>query len=204
MMWLRLAVVVAALAGCTKTDSGTGPMGTGAGTGGGNAGAPAAAGSGGGGAADPLRCETLDASMTPAALHAAAAEVLATPMGGTCNFGSCHIPPNGKAALILAGATDLSMLLRGVASCQAPSVPLVAAGGGDAALQNSWIWLKLVAADDEGEIVANPAWGPGGICGTTADKPFGGIMPMNSPNRLDETRLGKIRRWICGGAPGPQ
>jgi hypothetical protein len=207
MKWLWLSLVVAALVGCVKTEAPTSvtPIEPIPGAGGAG-GAPAGGGGGAaGGGGDPaLKCETIPPTTTPAMLHADASSVLTIPMG-SCNFSSCHNPPNPKAMLLLQGVTDLNAQLVGKASCEAPTVPVVAAGGGDTALQNSWLWLKLTAPTDpnDGSIMANPAWGAGGLCGNTATKPFGGIMPYNATTRLSEYRLGKIRRWICGGAPGP-
>jgi hypothetical protein len=209
MKWLWFSLVVAALGGCAKTDNMTqvtplDPIPGAGGTGGAPIGGGGAGGAAGG---DPLKCEPPSATVTPAMLHADAAAILTTPMGGTCNFSSCHIPPNGKAKLTLAGVANLATLV-GVPSCQVPTIPLVAAGGGDAALQNSWLWLKLTAPTVANDValVANPTWGAGAVadCEATPAMPFGVIMPKTATKPLDENKLGPIRRWICGGAPGPQ
>jgi hypothetical protein len=87
-------------------------------------------------------------------------------------------------------------------------VPLVAAGGGEAALGNSWLWLKLVApVDASGTLMPNASWGTAQTnCNQLAPamQPFGTRMPMsNTDLLLGETRLAAIRDWICAGAPGP-
>ena len=76
-------------------------------------------------------------------MHAAALAVLNA--DSPCGFSSCHMPPTGKASLVLKGATDLHATLVGKASCEAPTIPIVDGSGCDAALQNSWLWQKLTA-----------------------------------------------------------
>jgi hypothetical protein len=63
-----------------------------------------------------------------------------------------------------------------------PVVPLVASGGGDTALQNSWLWLKLVApADASGVLTENAAWGtPGVSCNQMGGQPYGVRMPWGT------------------------
>jgi hypothetical protein len=210
MKWLWFSLVVAALVGCVKPDSEmslapTNPIPSAGGSGG----APTGGGGAGGAAAvDPLKCESMPPVTTPAMLHADAAAVLTVPMG-TCNFSSCHNPPNGKSKLRLQDVADLNAALVGVMSCQAPTIPLVAAGGGDPALQNSWLWLKMTSPTVANDValVPDPAWGPGGATGCDNPMPsqlFGVIMPKGATKPVAENKLGPIRRWICGGAPGPQ
>jgi hypothetical protein len=212
MKWLWFSLVVAAFAGCVKPENNTQltPINPVPAAGGSGGGAPIGGGGGAGGAAttDPFKCESIPPTTTPAMLHAEAAAVLAVPMGGTCNFMSCHVGPNGKAKLTLAGVADLNAALVGHASCQA-TIPLVAPGGGDAALQNSYLWQKLTAAVDPSDWALKPqtAWGPGGVTGCDIMMPaqlFGVLMPRGETKPLGESKLGPIRRWICGGAPGPQ
>jgi hypothetical protein len=126
----------------------------------------------------------------------------------TCNFSSCHVMPTGKAKLVLQNVADFNAALVGKASCEAPTFSLVAAGGGDAALQNSWLWLKLISptVPNDVALAPNPAWGAGAItdCEATPMMPFGVLMPKTATKPLDESKLAPVRRWICGGAPGPQ
>lgn len=138
-----------------------------------------------------------------ATLHAAASEVLTATT--TCGFSSCHIGA-GKAGLTLVGSTNLNMLMVDKPSCQAPNVPLVKSGGGQAALDDSYLWIKLVgAADSSGFILGDVAvWGMGGACGQTAAAPYGVRMPQAaSAMTTSEERLAKVRNWICAGAPAP-
>jgi hypothetical protein len=149
----------------------------------------------------------------PAALHAAAAAILTTASPCTpdqacpCGSTSCH-GGRGKANLVLVGAVDLNMTLVGKTSCQAPNVPLVAAGGGEAALNNR---LAVAQARGAGRPVGHARieceWGAAQLtCNQLAPamQPFGTRMPMsNSDMLLSEARLAPIRNWICAGAPGP-
>lgn len=178
-------------AGMTGTAGMAGAAGT-AGTG--------AAGMGG---AEFAGCEAADASVSGSAAHAAAVELLAA--DSPCGFSACHAGASGKAMLALAMTTDLRTLLVGHPSCQAPDVPLVADGGGQAALDNSWLWLKLTApADASGVIASNPAWGTAMNCGQLGNQPFGIRMPWsNTDMPLEASRLAAVRNWICAGAPGP-
>jgi hypothetical protein len=173
----------------------------------GGAGTAGGAGAGTGGAAGApamtvAGCEV--AVMADAAtLHAGASEVLTamTP----CGFSSCHAG-SGKAGLILAGATNLATLMVDKPACQAPNLSVVKSGGGQAALDGSYLWIKLAgAADPSGLIMGDAAtWGMGGACGQTPSAPYGVRMPqMASAMTTSEDRLAKIRNWICGGAPGP-
>lgn len=143
----------------------------------------------------------------PATMYAAVNALLNPPdvtMPTPCGFSSCHAG-NGKAKLVLLGKTDLRATMVDVPSCLAPNVPLVDGRGGQMALDNSWLWIKLVgAADSAGIITANPAWGMGGACDQTPAAPYGIRMPqMASPKTASEERLATIRNWICAGAPGP-
>ena len=144
-------------------------------------------------------CEIADTSS--ATLHADAAAILATET--PCGFSSCHTG-NGKAGLILHEVADLSTQLVGVTSCEAPNVPLVDGQGGDAGLNNSWLWLKLTAAAVPGGMLTpDTTWGEPGNCGQDVGS-YGGRMPLaGSPDVPGEERLGPIRNWICAGAPGP-
>ena len=136
----------------------------------------------------------------PAALHRAALEVL-TPMT-PCGFSDCHAG-RGKAGLTLVGAVDLRTLLVGKSACEASTVPLVDARGGELGLRNSWLWLKLDSqVDAEGALPSNTAWGVGQSCGQLPTQPYGVLMPLNSP-RLEGARRDAVRAWICAGAPGP-
>jgi hypothetical protein len=122
-----------------------------------------------------------------------------------CGSSSCH-GGRGKANLVLVGMTDLNTALVGKTSCQALALPLVAAGGGDAALNGSWLWLKLVApVDSAGTLASNAAWGEPQSCAQmVGSQPYGIRMPWsNTDMLLSEARLAPIRNWICAGAPGP-
>jgi hypothetical protein len=214
MKELRWLVAISVLASCAGTDDAEPGIG-GSGGGAAVAGGGGAAGSSGG-AGDLFACPPSD-EKAPAVLHADALAVLGTgsmgpttasdgmPVIGSCGFSQCHVSPRGKAALVLTGATSL-MPLVGKPSCQAPSIPLIAAGGGDAALANSWLWIKMVAPVDEaGAITAKSAWGAGNVaaCEVTPAAPFGVRMPKGSPMSLDARRLAMVQRWICAAAPPP-
>jgi hypothetical protein len=142
-------------------------------------------------------------------LHQAAIAAL-TPISMTnkspCAFSSCHDNTQKKAGLNLdLGTADLKATLVGKASCEAPTINLIEAGGGDAALAKSWLWLKLTAPiDTAANLNAEAAWGAGNApCGQDPGSPFGVRMPKASGDSLSETRLGPVRDWICAGAPGP-
>lgn len=179
-------------------------------SGGGGAAAGGTNGAAGAGAVDPLRCEPPNVALTSATLHQAAYEVLGkrgrSPSGvvGACAFSGCHEQQRAAAMLVLQDIGNLSSLV-GRPSCQAPAMALVAAGGGDVALQRSWIWQKLTAPLNAMEGLApQSAWGTAVSCGgPSPGNPFGGRMPARSASVLPETQLGPIRRWICAGAPGP-
>lgn len=212
-----LMCVVVVLAACKSgddDDSGTQVGGTGgviAGTGGttpgtggmmaGTGGMMGVSGMGGGTGA----CADADISPGAAALYMAAAGVLTAT--SPCGFGSCHMG-SGKAKLVLLNATDLKTLLVDKPSCEAPMLPLISSMGGEAGLNNSWIWQKLTAMTDTsgtGKIVENAAWGMSSpSCGQPGDQPFGIRMPWtNSDMMLDAPKLASIKAWICAGAPGP-
>lgn len=148
-------------------------------------------------------CSAADTSVTGSAAHAGAVEVLAA--ASPCGFSSCHQGPTGKADLVLTNEMDLRTLLVGVNSCQVPAIPLVADGGGDTALDNSWLWIKLTApSDPSGVITGDPAWGTAVNCGQMGNQPYGLRMPWSNTDALvDDERLAKVRNWICAGAPGP-
>ena len=146
-------------------------------------------------------CSAEDSRLDGPALHAAAASVLT--VMSPCGFSSCH-QGNGKAGLALAGATDLNALLVGKTACEAPTLSLVDGSGGDAALNRSWLWLKLVAPyRPGGTLEGHPDWGTPGACGQVPPDSYGVLMPLGATEALDEARLGPIRDWICAGAPGP-
>jgi hypothetical protein len=218
--------VLGSLAGCGKSgdddDSSTsGSGGAAIGTGGASAGTGGmAAGTGGmtagsGGAAGMpgmgggMDCASADLSAGGPALHAAAAEVLA--VMSPCGFGGCHVGTNPAAKLLLTGATDLRATLVDKVSCEAPNMKLIDGSSGDAAVANSWLWIKLTSpATDTAGITASPAdetkWGPTGVCGQQPGLKYGQRMPATqaATETLSEARLSKIRNWICAGAPGPQ
>ena len=148
-------------------------------------------------------CEAADPSVTGSAAHAAAVTLLGAM--SPCGFSACHGGASAKAELSLAMQSNLSTLMVDVPSCEAPNVPLVKSGGGQAALDNSWLWIKLVApADATGALEPNAAWGTGMNCGQAANQPFGIRMPWsNTEMKLEESRLATVRNWICAGAPGP-
>lgn len=219
MKWSRIVVVALSIgasgvAACKDADpyAANVPIGGSTGGLGGAAGAVAPqGGAGGGGSSDPYACEPIDPAQMPL-LHAGALEVVATmgaqPSGiiGSCNFSSCHVPPRGKGGLKLMGVTNLTTEFVGKPSCEAPLIPLVAAGGGSAALKNSWLWIKLVApVDGSSALIPDPAWGTAATtCGDTSPtQPFGQRMPKAGGSMLDEKRLAPVRKWICAGAPPP-
>jgi hypothetical protein len=165
------------------------------------------AGMGGGSGAIP-GCSAAMPGM-PSALHAAAVEALAAmPPTSSCGGStSCH-QGAGKAMLSLLNVTDLRMALVGKMSCEAPMLPLVDGSMGDAALNNSWLWIKLTApTDSSGNLVANPAWGPVGMtgCGQMPPSGYGLRMPwgFSGTTYLSDANMAKVRNWICAGAPGP-
>ena len=88
-------------------------------------------------------------------------------------------------------------------SCMNTTMPLVKSGGGDMALDSSWLWQKLVApADDSFNIIAKPEWGmPVMTCQQTSG--FGTAMPMTGGIALSDMRMAAIRNWICAGAAAP-
>jgi hypothetical protein len=195
----------AGVGGAGVGGAGVGGAGVGgAGVGGAGVGGAGMGGAGMGGVPPASAgCEAADMTVTGSAAHAAAATLLAgmTP----CGFSSCHSGTGPKAQLALAMQTNLNMLLVDKPSCEAPSVPLVKSGGGQAALDGSWLWLKLVApADSSGVITPNAAWGTAMNCGQTGGQMFGLRMPWsNTEMKLEDDRLQVIRNWICAGAPGP-
>jgi hypothetical protein len=141
----------------------------------------------------------------PSELHAAvAAIVLPDATNKHCAFSSCHDANVKKAGLILGDmAADLKLLLVDKPACEAPNLKLVASGGGDAALKNSWLWQKLTAATNaSSELVADPTWGMWGSCNQTTSNGYGTRMPMTQPEGLPAESLAAVRNWICAGAPG--
>jgi hypothetical protein len=197
-----------AAAGAGGSVAGTG--GAAAGAGGSVAGAGGMmAGTGGAGMAGmgggAMDCSTADMTATPAALHAAAAEVLTAQ--SPCGFSGCHVGTTPAAMLTLMGSTDLHMTLVDKVPCEAPNMKLVDGSGGDAALMNSWVWIKLTAmASDTTGIMEQASFGTPGVCGQMSGQKYGVRMPATTPaaETLSQERLTKIRNWICAGAPGPQ
>jgi len=225
---VRLMMMLLAVAGCGD-DGGDGTIPAGAGAAGMTAGAGAAgmtagsgptagmstagtsgggAGMGGGGAGmGGAGTPTCAGAMTGAgpALHMAAVQAITQTMGPQASCAgstACHAGNNAQAGLSLAGPTNLNMLLVGKMSCELPTMPLVASGGGDAALNNSWLWLKLIAPVDASQnVVAMPAWGTPGNCGQSTVGTFGLRMPFGQT--LAMAQRDPVRDWICAGAPGP-
>jgi hypothetical protein len=214
--------MVLALLGCTEDPATNGTAGMAAPAGAGGAGGVAAAGTGGAGAGGGAGgtgmagmgaggaipgCSAAMPGM-PSALHAAAVEALAAmPPTSSCGGStSCH-QGAGKAMLSLLNVTDLRMALVDKMSCEAPMIPLVSGSMGDAALNNSWLWIKLTApTDSSGNLVSNPAWGAvGSGCGQTPPSGYGLRMPwgFSGTTYLSDANMAKVRNWICAGAPGP-
>jgi hypothetical protein len=81
---------------------------------------------------------------------------------------------------------------------------VVKSGGGQAALDGSYLWQKLTApVDAAGDVIAKPEWGAGvTTCNQTGANPFGVRMPPIGMD-ISDTRLAPIRNWICAGAMGP-
>ena len=151
-------------------------------------------------------CSAANTSAGGPALHAGAVEAMAS-MTASCGFSaSCH-RDRGKANLSLLNATDLRTLMVDKMSCEVPTMPIVSSMMGDAGLNNSWLWHKLVAPlDSSNNLVPKPEWGTTpGNCGQANTGTFGFRMPYSNPIDvyLGSADLGKIRNWICGGAPGP-
>ncbi len=226
------ALALAALVGCKKSDGnviqpggtggvypgtggvapGTGGVapGTGGvtpGTGGVTPGTGGVGGGGGtagmGGGAPVAGCSAADTTAAPAALHMAAHDVLAS--ATTCAFSSCHAGGNPRAHLNLLNVADIRTAMVGVASCEAPNLPLVDGSGGDAALNHSYLWLKLTAPVMlDASLTGDPAWGMNLTCNQNAGQPYGIRMPNSGTAMLwEEARLAAVRNWICAGAPGP-
>jgi hypothetical protein len=197
-------------AGGAVAGSGGAAGSAGNGTSAGSGGAAGMAGGTGGTGGEAPGCAAADTSGAPSALHAAAAAILTTAspcntdQACPCGSSSCH-GGRGKANLVLVGAMDLNTALVGKTSCQALALPVVAPGGGDAALNGSWLWLKLVApVDGSGVIAADASWGEPQVCNQMPAMPYGYRMPLsNTDMPLSEARLAPIRNWICAGAPGP-
>ena len=82
-------------------------------------------------------------------------------------------------------------------------MPLVSGAGGDAALANSWLWIKMVEKlDGNGNITPKAAWGtPGTDCGLMTPGTYGVRMPFGFD--ASDEQLAVVRNWICAGAPGP-
>ncbi len=152
-------------------------------------------------AVSALDCAAADTSSAPQALHAAAAQVLT--QASPCGLSICHDGDRPESGLGLLGVADLRAALVDKPSCQAPTLPLVDADGGNPALANSWLWQKLVApANSSGALTASADFGQSASCAQEPGEPFGVRMPKGSLTLSDE-RLFAIRDWICAGAPGP-
>jgi hypothetical protein len=139
--------------------------------------------------------------------NAMAAIVAGTANKLPCAFSSCHDSTQKKAGLNLdTGLTDLKAALVGKPSCEAPTIPLVDASGGDAALAKSWLWLKLQGPIDAStNLTADPSYGAGNLpCAQDPGAPWGVRMPKSGgADGLSQMRLDPVREWICAGAPGP-
>lgn len=147
-------------------------------------------------------CVGVDTSASPAALHAAAADILTTQT--PCGFSACHTGSRPKAGLRLSGVTDLRAQLVDKPACESSTVPLVSGVGGAAALAKSWLWLKLTAETTGGDaLAAQAAWGTSMNCGQVPDEPYGRLMPLGA-GALADDELKAVRSWICAGAPGPK
>jgi hypothetical protein len=163
------------------------------------------AGSGGGLVHGKPGCSAA-VSMPPAMLHAAMVTTFTQTTGTMASCAassSCHQMSSPKAMLTLGGVTDLRTALVDKKSCIAPMVPLVSGMGGDAALANSWLWIKLAAPlDGNGNIPFKPEWGtPGATCGVMTPGTGGIRMPFGVDPEAPQ--LAVVRNWICAGAPGP-
>ena len=178
-----------ATAGSSTAGTGTAGMGT---AGMGTAGMSGATGACAGASTAP-----------PAMLHAAAQAALGG-MTASCGLSSsCH-QGAGKAGLVLKDKTDMRMLMLNKMSCEAPNVPLVDGRGGETALNNSWLYLKLAAPlDASSNLMANTMWGTPGNCGQITVGSFGQRMPQGLSGTMTWQDLQKIKDWICAGAPGP-
>jgi hypothetical protein len=186
-----------------------GPAAAGSGTPAAGGSSGGAAGGSSGGAAAPaatgdFACGPASAK-APAELYTAAAGALLPPMESSnlpCAFGSCHNASKKVAGLELVFGGSLTDLV-GKASCQAPNLKLVEAGGGDAALKNSWLYLKLAApVDGSANLIADPSWGTANpACGQTSGD-FGVRMPFSAgADGIGPEKLAVIKEWICAGAP---
>jgi hypothetical protein len=148
-------------------------------------------------------CAAANTSIGGPALHANAVAAM-TPMTASCGAStSCH-QGMGKAKLVLLAQTDLRTLMVGKPSCEVPNIPLVDGSGNHAALNHSWLWIKLMhPLDSAGNLMADPAWGTPGNCGQMPAGNFGLRMPWGLPATSMWPDAPKIRDWICAGAPGP-
>jgi hypothetical protein len=109
--------------------------------------------------------------------------------------------------LTLLNAPDLAAVLVDKPACEVPGFVLVKSGGGQAALDGSWLWQKLTApAESDGALIAQAAWGTASLtCGQAepANAPFGTRMPqLIGGETVSDERLAAVRNWICGGATG--
>lgn len=213
------ALLVAVAAGCSSDNStetngntaasgspssataGAGPAATAGSpaTAGGAAGAPA-----GGAATGPFACGP-KSTKAPAELYNAMAQAfLPQDMSSSlpCAFGSCHNMGKKAAMLVLGFGGNLTELV-GKKSCEVPTMDLVSAQGGDAALKNSWLYNKLAApVDGSASLIPDPAWGTPGQCGQMGD--FGMRMPISGgADGVGDAKLAIAKEWICAGAPGP-
>jgi hypothetical protein len=115
----------------------------------------------------------------------------------------CHDSERPEAGLGLLGLTNLRDVLVDKTACQVPALKLIDGSGGDAALDNSWLWQKLTApVDSSGVIAVNPAWGASANCQQQPGQTFGVRMPIGATSLADD-KLAKVRDWICAGAPAP-
>jgi hypothetical protein len=133
--------------------------------------------------------------------HADVAAILGVGAQPTsCSISTCHGAATAEAGLELKSGVNLSELLVGVKSCEAPNLNLVEPGEPD----KSWLYIKLTAeTESNGDLVPDPAWGePSADCDDAAG--FGKRMPRVAPyQKLEAAQLEQVRSWILAGAPGP-
>jgi hypothetical protein len=122
---------------------------------------------------------------------------------GTCSIASCHGDPAAEgiasAGLNLKKSADLTELLVGKKSCEAPALNLVEPGDPD----KSWLYIKLTGATKTGskDLEPDPSWGePGEDCEEATG--FGKRMPETGA-ALSAAQVETIKQWILDGAPGP-
>jgi hypothetical protein len=143
---------------------------------------------------------------SPAELYAAAATAFLPKDDknvAPCAFGPCHNTNKMIAKLAFAPGGSLVDAVVNKPACEAPNLKLVDPSGGDKALANSYLYLKLAApVDGSANLVPDPAWGSPMNCGQPMD--FGARMPVGSGEMgVGDEKLAIMKEWICAGAPGP-